>query len=294
MRVTNQMIFDFATYSIDQASARSEQATEVASTGIRVQHPWDDPTAAGQIVTNQANASQFDVISTAVGRASDELQLADTSLSGVGNILTRASELAVQLSNSTYSAGDRAGAAAEIQQLFNQAVGDLNVQSGNRYLFGGNKDGTPPFDPSGNYNGDSAVRQVQVAPGVYEDASVRADVAIKGVGGGVDVLGTLSSFAAALGSNDVTQIQAAVGSLSQALTQVSTARSQLGSNMSVIESAQSVAQARSAAAQKQVSDLSNADVFDSTTKLAQAEQALNVTLTASAKSFQLTLLDKLP
>ena len=186
MRVTNQMIFDASRLQTASARERLIDAQEKVTTGQRVVHPGDDPGAAGAIIAHTISLQRFDTINQGIGRATDESQLADGALQNVSTLIARARELAIQLGNGTYSASERLGGAQEIRDISGQIVTLMNTQEGGRYLFGGNVDRTPPFDPAGDYSGDAGVRQVEVAPGLLQNASVRTDIAVKGVGGGVD------------------------------------------------------------------------------------------------------------
>src|SRR5512137_830182 len=177
MRVTDQMLFQMSSRYGGQARARVERATAQAASGMRVVHPGDDPAAAGLLVEGRVAQARLDAIATAAGRASDELTAADGALGSVNDALVRARELAMQLANPTYDASQRTQAAGEVDQLLQQVVSQMNAEVGGRYVFGGNRDGSAPFDAAGAYLGDAGVRQVEIAPGVLSAASVRADVA---------------------------------------------------------------------------------------------------------------------
>jgi flagellar hook-associated protein 3 FlgL len=237
--------------------------------------------------------SRFESIVQSVNRAADELSAADGALDGVGNVMSRARELAVQLSNSTYSVSERASAATEVNGLLQQTLGLLNTRVGNRYIFGGTLDSAAPFDSTGNYSGDGGVRQVEIAPGVVQNASVRADIAVKGVGGGTDVIATLTALSTALLSNNVAGVQATLSGFDAGITQVATARSGAGSAMSVLDAAAEAGRAGKLAEETTLSHLADADAIEAASRLALAERALDASLTASARSFRLTLLDKL-
>jgi flagellar hook-associated protein 3 FlgL len=290
MRVTDQATFNQTAADIARARDRLQTATLVSSSGVRVTHPGDDPGAAGLLVTVSANQARFDAIQKTAGQASDELASADSALDAVGNALTRAEELTVQMANTTNSTG-RAGAAGEVQSILNEVVAALNTRVGNRYIFGGNIDNAPPFDATGNYLGDDGVRRVEIAPGVTEAASVRADVAMKGTSGGVDILSTLSALATALTANDQAGIQAALDPLSRGISQVAQARSAVGNAMNAFDTAVTVGQAARDGQKKVASDLSEADVFEAATNLAAAQQALETSLAATAQGFKLSLLN---
>ena len=291
MRVSDQMLFDLATRSNAQAESQVLQATQTVSSGLRVQHPWDDPTAAGILAQSQVTQARLSGIAATAQRAADELTGADSALSQVSNVLSSAAQLAVRMANSTYSASDRAIAGGQVDQYLEEIVAALNTKVGDRYVFGGNKDGSPPFDASGNYLGDAAVRQVEIAPGVTTAASVRADVAMKGAGGGTDVLAALQSLSSALKANDTAGIQSAITSMNQGVSQVSAARGQIGDSMNALDTAAAANQAAVTAEKTRASSLADADIAQSATALAQAQQALQASLTATAQSFQLTLLN---
>jgi len=169
----------------------------------------------------------------------------------------------------------------------------MNTNVNGRYIFGGNKDQTAPFDAAGNYNGDTAVRQVEVAPGVLEDSSVRADIAVKGVGGGVDLFATLQSLSTALKTNNGDAIRGSLTDLETTTNQVTTTLAQVGAMGDAFTTAQTLATATRDATVKNISSQSEVDIIQSSSQLALANSALNATLTAAAQSFNLSLVNKL-
>jgi flagellar hook-associated protein 3 FlgL len=293
MRVTDKMIFQNAAANAAKSRDRAQTAMEEVSTGMRVVHPGDDPMVAAAMVRGQQTVDRMNAINQNAGRAASEVDSADSALQSLGDVLARARELTVQMGNDSYSATDRAGAATEVDGLIAQAVTLMNANVNGRYIFGGNKDQTPPFDAAGNYSGDTAVRQVEVAPGVLEDSSVRADVAVKGVGGGVDVFATLQSLSTALKTNNGDAIRGSLTDLTTATNQVTTTLSQVGAMGDAFATAQTLAKSTADATTKNVANQSEADVIESSSKLALANSALNATLTAAAQSFSLSLVNKL-
>lgn len=293
MRVSDQALFNLANARIMRARADDVKAGDQVATGKRIQHPWDDPGDAGMMVRHQQEGGRHDGIFTAATHAADELRTVDGAMDQVTTSLTRAKELAVQLANDTYNGNDRLSGAAEVQQLFQAVVSQLNLRFGERYLFGGMQDGAPPFDATGTYLGDSNVRQVEIAPGVLQDASPRADVALKGVGGGIDVLESLRRFATALSTNDTAAIRTAVGELDDGIVQVSRERSRVGAMMNVFDVASNMARQNRDAATDAKSRLEDIDIFEASTRMASTQRALEASMSAAAQQFRLSLLDKL-
>jgi len=292
MRITDTMLYTNASTSIDLARSNVNTATEESSSGLRVTQPGDDPAAAAGVIIHSAAESFATSVQQTATAAVDELQTASGALNSVSTALTTARELAVQMSNDTYNATDRADAAAQVGQIFNEVVAALNTKSGDRYVFGGSQDQTPPFDASGNYNGDTEVRTIEVAPGVQQPASLRADVAITGAGGGTNVLAALTAFQTALTNNDTTGIEAAVGALQTGTSQVAQLISQAGGDMDALSTAATVAQATTLSETKDVSNLQDADVVTAATQLQMAQTALQAALAASTQSFKFSLLDQ--
>lgn len=293
MRVTDKMLFDRATRDGGRARERLEEAVAKASSGARVVHPGDDPAAAGLVTIARAQAERNDSIAEAAGRAADELNAVDGALSEVVNGLTRARELAIQLSSAGYSASQRSGGAKEVRQLLAASIASLNTRVGSRYVFGGRLDGAPPFDATGAYSGDDGVREVEIAPGVLQAANVRADVAVKGASGGVDLLATLDSLATALEANDPVAARGTLDALDAGTKQLSLARTDAGIAMAAFDTSVSASRGARDEARTRASHLTDADVIDSSTELALAQRALEAVLTSTSQGFKLTLLNKL-
>jgi flagellar hook-associated protein 3 FlgL len=117
-------------------------------------------------------------------------------------------------------------------------------------------------------------------------------VLAKGAGGGVDILQTLADLSTALSTNDVDAVRGSLNALDTSITQVSVGRAQTGAVMNTLDVA--VASSRLASNQEQtnIATITEADVFASATNLALAQRALEAALTASVRSFDLSLLKK--
>ncbi len=302
MRVTDRLIFSTATIETGRAREAAEQAQEVVSRGTRIQHPSDDPAGSGMIIAFNMSSDRFAAISTAAAAASDELSATDNALDGIGNALSRARELAVQFSNSTYSQAQRAGGAEEVAGLLGQIVSNLNTRFGNRYVFGGTKDGAPPFDPTtdpttglvlGTYRGDDGVREVEIAPGMLQQANVLVGSMSTDSADPNSVLKTVQALQAALQANDPVAVQATLDGLDAGINQVSTTRSQVGASMNAFDTAISAARTASGDDKVRASKQGDVDLIESSIQLQATQTALQASLAATAQSFKLSLLDYL-
>ncbi len=295
MRVSDRLLYEAARSSAARAREASQAAQEVVSSGTTIEHPGDDPAGAGMMVACSMSSDRLAAIQSATAAASDELNAADGALDGVSTALSRARELAVQFASAGYSAGQRAMGAQEVASLAAQVISDLNTQVGSRYLFGGFQDRKAPFLDDGTYVGDEGARKVEVAPGVYLQVNVRADVAIKGVAGppSVDVLATLQSLRAALTANDPAAVQDTLDALDASIDQVAAARAQVGTGMNTLDAASSAAKIASGDDETRATKQGDVDLADAAIQLQATQNALQASLAAAAQSFRLSILDYL-
>lgn len=293
MRVTDKMVYQTANDRTMQARVRLEKSVADVSSGRRIRHPADDPAGAAFVSTAKLVQTRLSAIEQGVDRAAGELTVAESAMREMGNVVVRGRELAMQLGTDIYTADDRRASAAEADSLFRNMLGLLNTEMGGRFVFGGFQDDAAPFDPAGNYLGDAGVRQVEIAPGVLENASLRADVAVKGVGGGVDVLQALQGFAEALRNNDTDGIRAALDNFDRGLNQLNQASIAAGSSLTIFESAAQAADLGQLHTKVQIAGVAEVDLVEASGRLALASQALEASIAASAQSFRLSLLDRL-
>lgn len=293
MRVTEKMMFETGRVNTGLARTKLEQAVAEVSSGKRIRHPSDDPAGSALLTRARLTHDRFEAIKDTVGRASDELNIAEGVMGELSNVVQRGREMAMQLSSSQFGPDDRAASAQEVDGLLQTLVGLMNTEVAGRYIFGGFQDGVPPFDATGGYLGDAGVRQVEIAPGVFEPVSLRVDVAVKGAGGGVDIPRVLSDFAAALRNNDIAGIQGALEGFDSSLTQVSAARMDAGASLNILQTAEQVSMFGRDHMKIQLVEISETNLAESATRLALANTALEAAISATAQSFRFTLLDKL-
>jgi flagellar hook-associated protein 3 FlgL len=291
MRISDSMIYDQASYNMANAEEQVQTAAEVSSTGIQVTHPWDNPAAAGLAVVYQSSSANFAALAQSTQAASDELSSADAALNSIGNSISQAVTLSQEVGSGVFTAAQQAGTVAQITGIQNDIVQALNTQVGDRYIFGGTIDNAPPFSAAGAYSGNTAVRQVEIAPGIYQNASVRADVAVKGVGGGIDVFAALSALSTAVTTSNQAGILAAQGQLDTALQQVFTVQTEEGGDAAAFQTANAVNTTAQTATTTDLGDLIDANETTAASQLAQAQTAMQAAVDASQTSFQLSLVN---
>src|ERR1043166_7728652 len=193
MRVTIQSLSTQVIDSVQQAYQKLARAQEIATSGKRINRLSDDPIDAARVLGLKGFQSSL----TQFKRNNDStvplLQEADSVLGDVTDGLQRAKEIAVAMANDTNTPADRAAAAKEVHQIFLQLLSEANTKVGNRYLFGGFRNGTAPFVQGGNgvdYIGDNGELLVQNGPSSTLSVKLLGNAVFQGTSatGGVGVL----------------------------------------------------------------------------------------------------------
>jgi flagellar hook-associated protein 3 FlgL len=235
--ITDTMIYSNARNAVMHSQVRLSDATRRASTGLRVATAGDDPAAAEQTVLLDANLEQLRAMKAAGDRTSSTFENSTRDLQDVQTVLTRATELAVQGANGTYTAGDRTAIAAEVQSLHDTVLAIANKQDEmGQYVYSGFKTDTVPFTAAGVYSGDNNARRVEVAPNIQVNANLPGSQVFN-VATGVNVLGVLQTLQAALAANNPAGAQASLNDLSTAVNQVATAQTVVGAQEALLNNA---------------------------------------------------------
>lgn len=168
MRVSNNMNYEQVKNSIGKNRGEMSELQNQAATQKRITKPSDDAVGTSRMLgvrTDKLGTEQFiknlDVAKTF-------LNYTESALGELSNILIKAKELAIsQASEASSNAGTRLSVATEVDQMFNDLVNIGNRKYGERFIFGGFKTMTSPFDFEGQYSGDKNGIRIETGKGVY-------------------------------------------------------------------------------------------------------------------------------
>ena len=153
--------------NILRQQARLNQTQLELSTGKKVNKPSDDPSAATQLLKLSAlksNTAQYD---RTIDAARNQLELQESVLSNVGNVLQRVRELVIQANNATQSDQSRAAIADELYNRIDELLQYANTKDPDgEYIFSGFNARTPSYVKSGagyTYQGDQGQRFLQIS-----------------------------------------------------------------------------------------------------------------------------------
>jgi flagellar hook-associated protein 3 FlgL len=274
MRVSDRQLFDASQASLASARQRAGELRTQALEQRKVFTPSDDPVAAARAQREATTIARAELHTRSIDAGVASLQLADGALSQATDLVSRIRELTLQAANDSLSADERSIAANEVGALYASLVDIGNTSHGGAYVFGGFRDGTPPFDPNGTYNGDTNVKELEVASNTRLAAGVTGD-RIFGLAGGVDVFDTISALQTALTADDIATIRSSLNGLDAAIGQINEARGVLGGQLNAFEISRSVADRSEEHAVGRREDLIGVDIAATYLDLQQAEQALS-------------------
>lgn len=282
MRVADSMITELARSSVATARERAVDAQRVASSGLRVSKPSDDPTSAAvgsRKANEQARVEQM--LKTANTQVFG-LNVIDDAFAHMDELLAQAKQLAVQAANDTSSAQDRATIATQISSIRDSILAAANTEVDGKYVLGGMQQASPPFDPAGNFVGTRTVPQIQVAPGVNVTTSFSVGDVLAPASG-LDVMAALTNLATACSTNNAAAIRGGIDDMSTATQQVTDARGAVGVAQSTLQMAISLGGRMRDRAAEAHSNAVDADAFDSISNLTNMQAALERAVAIAAK-----------
>jgi flagellar hook-associated protein 3 FlgL len=147
MRVTTNLIFDQNLRAINYSQGSlSDIQTQLAS-GKKLLRPSDDPVGASQVIRLTEELDKIEQYQRNNDLVTNALELQETSLRSLNDVLNRARVLTVQSGNGILSAPDKQALGAEIEQLRNQVIDLMNTQnSSGEYIFSGYQSATQAFE----------------------------------------------------------------------------------------------------------------------------------------------------
>lgn len=131
---------------------RMEDYQQKLSTGKKISVPSDDPIVAARALKLRTDVSQIEQHLRNVEDALSWIEITESALANVGDVLQRTRELTVQASTDTLTTGDREKIQSEVEQLKEQLVEIGNFTYAGRYIFSGFQTDTKPLADDGSFN----------------------------------------------------------------------------------------------------------------------------------------------
>ena len=286
MRVTNRSIEQTLIGQLRDGYSELARMQSLVATGIRVSKPSDDPIAASQILRVEHSLRNLEQFQRNSGAAQIRITTQESVLSQLGDLITRAQEVALSQGSSTLNDTSRLAAAGEIDALLNQVFQFGNTRVGNEFVFGGGATDTPPF-VAGAYVGDDTVRQVRISDDVVVDTNLTGRQLFVDS----DVIRSLTSLRDALQSGSATAVQDSVGGLNTAFDQVQRHLAATGAATRQLESLSLTRENMEFDLTTARAELREIPFEEATTRFLSAQTALEAARAAASRILNNTLTD---
>ncbi len=285
------MMYQQAQRSVGARRAAVTSAQEEISTGRRVNRPSDDPQAARRILRAESLLYDIEAHRASLNQGERLLSITEDSLTTVGNLMQRVSEMSVQFANDTYNLEDRQQAADELVQIREQLVDLANTEDNGRYVFGGLGSGTAPFDAAGNFGGDPGVLEVPVGKGARIEVTLPGGEPFVLGTTGPSLFTTLDSLETALRADNNAAVGALVDEVRGHEDNIRMSRQALGHRFARVENMREALERVEVTATETLLEDRDIDLTESIIRLQQAETGLQGALLVTARLDELNLLN---
>lgn len=292
MRVATNTIFDSTILNLDRTSSDMTNASEVVSSGKRINKPSDDPVGIVTALGLRASLSDLDQMKRNISTGTSFLNASESALTQVNNILTSAKSLTVQMSSATETATDRSNSVGVVDGYLNQILSLANTSSAGRYIFGGTNTATAPFSLSEdgsqvNYSGNDTAFSINIGKDTnMAIGEVGKDIFGDGNSGNNNIFKTLIDLKTSLQTNDVSGIQDAMTKLGDDMTSINASVSEIGGKLTNINVKQTAITDLETTDTNRDSQIEDADISEAVTQLQSKQLAYNAALVASSKILQ--------
>ena len=153
-RVSENSTTQALKYNLSKTKERMENLQLKGSSLKAMVRPSDNPINNVEAMSLESRMKDHTQYIRNSEYAELHLQSTEKAIEQLVDIINKAKEIAIAQSSDFYDVNIRKNVANEIQQLRNQTLSIANKRVGNKYLFGGFKTLTKPFDKFGTYKGD--------------------------------------------------------------------------------------------------------------------------------------------
>lgn len=301
MRITNNMLVNNMMYNMGNNLERLDRIQQMLATGKKIATPSDDPIVASRALKMRTDVAEIQQYQKNVDDANSWMQITESTISNMSDLLHRARELAIQAANGSITSEDSQKIAAEIEQIKGQLIQLANTTYGGRYIFSGFKTDQKLVDDAGLYN-----IQVETLAPNREDIKYEIGIGdvmnINVLGsellGGSGLVGTppklvddFNNFITALNSNDADNIRVAIGKIDENMDNLLMIRSDIGARTNRLDLTQNRLAADNTNFTKLMSLNEDADMAEVIMKLKSEENVYQASLAGGARIIQPTLVD---
>lgn len=293
MRVASTTIYEMVKFNLGNITEELNKATNVVSTGKRINNLSDDPAGLNQALIIKATLADIEQMDRNIAFGKTWLAASESAMNHVQDLISDTKSLCIQMATATTSSDARNSAAKTVQNTIDEMVSLANTELNGRYIFAGSKTESAPFSQSGVYSGDSNPFTINIGRNSTVQVGSDGEAVFGTAGQDNDIFKTLEDLKTALTDDNVSEIQNAMTRLDNHFGHISTKISDLGSKMLRMEIKEKILQDMNITNTERLSNIEDADITEAIIELKQKELAYQAALASSAKVMKLSLIDYL-
>jgi len=182
LRVTRAMLFRSTLWNIQKNSRRLSTLQEMLGSGRKINRPSDDPAGVLRMLPLKVDLKKLARNKENIALSKEILNIGTSALQDASSLMIDARGLALQGANGTMSEQDMKSLGNQVDQILQQMVSLANTNRAGRYIFGGSKTLTSPFELTDEdgvtrvlYKGDGNTVKVEIGPGLETATNLPGD-----------------------------------------------------------------------------------------------------------------------
>jgi len=301
-RITSSMTTRSVLSDLNRIAAQQDLTRRQMSSGKAITKPSDDPYGAARAMSLRTDLAGVKQHQRNVDEAQSWMSATSTTLSSITDLAQKARELTVQGATDTLPQSGRDAIADQIDQLIAGMKQEANATYDGRYVLGGSRTNTPPYDATltttgavasnDTYQGDAASQLREIGPGVTLAVNVHGDEVLGGApGASGDLLGVLRNVATHLRAGDTTAlVQGDLKAVSDQIDNLLAVQARVGAGMNRLDTASSRLAQIEESATSMLSNAEDADMAEVITNFSTQQAVYQSALNAGARIIQTSLL----
>lgn len=292
MRITQSMLNTQLLRDINNNLQRMAKNQERLASQSMINRPSDDPVGATLVLRYREQLMANAQYQRNLDDALSWLELYDTTLNEVNDILQAAREEAIRGANGTHPDASRKAIAQKIEQLYHQLIAVGNTQFKGKYIFNGKQTDSPPFKADEkHYAENNDEIRFEVMPEIVITVNVLGEKVFGGEGDQDNVFEVLQLLQTAIENGNYDDIQEAIGLLDKRIDAVLTQWTDVGARMNRLELMKARLDDENFNLQKLLSKTQDTDVAEIYTLLKTDENVYQASLSVGARIIRPSLVD---
>jgi flagellar hook-associated protein 3 FlgL len=299
-RITNSMATASLLNNLNSSLGALQRTSDELSSGKTILEPSDNPYGASQVIDLNSQLEGLSSYATSTQDGISWENTASSAMSSINEVVARVRELVVSAANGTNNQSDLNTIALEVEQLTESVKQDANTQYAGQYVFSGTSTTTAPYQAGADDEYQGNHETISRAIGSGASMTISTDISTllgngEAAGGDGKLLDTLRTIAKdlqggtpadreALGSTDLTNLDANIETLRGL-------QATAGSTIDQLQSALSRNEDLQTAIAESLSNTEDTNVAATSVTYANEQAAYEAALRAGATIIQESLLN---